>query len=237
MLEVKKDHTIHFVKGAAPASNPPTSGSANVSVNSNADPPSNSSQNPFGLNFSSSTQGANPLGGMFGPGMAAQQEALRQNPELLNTMMQSPMFQSIMSNPELIRSAMQSNPEMQRVLEANPQLNHVLRDPEIMRQTMEAMRNPAAMREMMRNQDTAMRNVESHPEGFNALRRMYQDVQEPLMNAAQGSGASQSTPSFPMPGQPGGATTPAATLNESTPSASTNANPWAQTRKPIFVLL
>jgi len=39
------------------------------------------------------------------------------------------------------------------------------------------------MREMMRNTDRAMSNIESHPEGFNLLRRMYTNVQEPLMNA------------------------------------------------------
>ncbi len=44
-------------------------------------------------------------------------------------------------------------------------------------QSIEAMRNPDLMREMMRNTDRAMSNIEAHPEGFNALRRMYQDVQ------------------------------------------------------------
>jgi ubiquilin len=29
----------------------------------------------------------------------------------------------------------------------------------------------------MRNSDRAMSNIESHPEGFNALRRMYETVQ------------------------------------------------------------
>lgn len=33
------------------------------------------------------------------------------------------------------------------------------------------------MREQMRTTDTAMRNIESHPEGFNALRRMYETIQ------------------------------------------------------------
>ena len=33
-----------------------------------------------------------------------------------------------------------------------------------------------------------MANIESHPEGFNALRRMYENFQEPLMNATAGGG-------------------------------------------------
>ena len=35
----------------------------------------------------------------------------------------------------------------------------------------------------------AMSQLENHPEGYNALRRMYEDVQEPMMQAQQGFGA------------------------------------------------
>lgn len=38
------------------------------------------------------------------------------------------------------------------------------------------------MREQMRNTDRAFNNIESHPEGFNALRRMYENVQVSLQN-------------------------------------------------------
>ena len=42
---------------------------------------------------------------------------------------------------------------MQQMMENNPQLRHVLEDPEMLRRSMEAMRNPAAMTEMLRSQD------------------------------------------------------------------------------------
>ena len=35
----------------------------------------------------------------------------------------------------------------------------------------------ALMREQMRNADRAMSNIESHPEGHNMLRRMYENIQ------------------------------------------------------------
>ena len=41
------------------------------------------------------------------------------------------------------------------------------------------MRNPAAMDQAMRSQDLAMSQIENLPGGFNALRRMYEDVQAP----------------------------------------------------------
>ena len=47
------------------------------------------------------------------------------------------------------------------------------------------MRNPHAMQQMMRSQDLAMSQIENLPGGFNALRRMYEDVHEPMMNAMQ----------------------------------------------------
>ncbi len=52
------------------------------------------------------------------------------------------------------------------------------------------MRNPALMQEMQRNNDRAMANIDAHPEGFNALRRMYQEVQQPLADAAEATGSS-----------------------------------------------
>ncbi|GLD98551.1 hypothetical protein PINS_up007248 [Pythium insidiosum] len=196
---------------------------------------------PMGANANAAGN-ANPFGDLFGgmgggigggmPNMNAMQQQMLQNPEMMRQMMDSPIVQSIMNNPEIMRSVMQSNPAIQRLMEQNPQLNHVLNDPELLRQSMEAMRNPAAMREMMRSQDTAMRNIESHPEGFNALRRMYQDVQEPLLDATS-AGSRTGGGTFAMPGVPGASTASGSgqsAASGSTPPASatsSQANPWA----------
>jgi len=50
-----------------------------------------------------------------------------------------------------------------------------------------AMQN--LMREYVRNNDRAMSNLEALPGGFNALRQLYENVQEPLMNATQNMAA------------------------------------------------
>lgn len=42
---------------------------------------------------------------------------------------------------------------------------------------MQGMGLQALQREQMRTADRAMSNIESHPEGFNALRRMYENIQ------------------------------------------------------------
>jgi len=42
----------------------------------------------------------------------------------------------------------------------------------VLRQSMEMMRNPAAMQQAMRSQDLQMSQLENIPGGFNAMRRM-----------------------------------------------------------------
>ena len=47
---------------------------------------------------------------------------------------------------------------------------------QVIRQSLEMMRNPRAMQEVMRQNDVAMSQLETHPEGYNALTRMYEQV-------------------------------------------------------------
>jgi len=138
-----------------------------------------------------------------------------------------------------------SNPQMRDLVDRNPELGHVLNDPSILRQTMEAARNPELMREMMRNTDWGLCIIESMPEGFNHLRRMYENVQEPLMNATTMSGnAGNNAASNPFAALLGnqGVTTQGsdASNNSTTPSAETGTgngipnanplpNPWGAT--------
>merc|ERR1711935_852295 len=105
--------------------------------------------------------------------------------DFMRQIMDSPLTQSLMSNPEIVRSLIQGNPQMRQLIERNPEIGHMLNNPDILRQTMEIARNPAMLQELMRNQARAMSNLESLPGGQNALQRMYRDIQEPMLNAAQ----------------------------------------------------
>ncbi|KAK7796287.1 hypothetical protein U0070_008286 [Myodes glareolus] len=120
--------------------------------------------------------------------MELQQQMQRQlmsNPEMFSQIMEYPLVQDMMSNPDLLRHMIMANPQMQQLMERNPEISHMLNNPELMRQTMELARIPAMMQEMMRNQDRVLSNLESIPRGFNALRRMYTDIQEPMLTAAR----------------------------------------------------
>lgn len=92
---------------------------------------------------------------------------------------------------------------------------------QVLRQSMEMMRNPHAMQQAMRNQDLQMSHIENIPGGFNALRRMYEEVHEPMMEATQ---------SMAMSGAAAGS--PSSTSNTASSSAApTNSalpNPWGR---------
>jgi ubiquilin len=90
-----------------------------------------------------------------------------------------------MSNPEYMIQLLTTSPQTQELLQRKPELNLVFDNPALLRQTMELASNPAMFQEMMRHQDRAMSNLESITGGFNALSRIYRDIQEPMMDAAQ----------------------------------------------------
>ncbi|XP_038076501.1 ubiquilin-1-like isoform X2 [Patiria miniata] len=194
---IKDGLTVHLVikstnkaqEQAATAARPQSS-SSSTSTSSTTTPgttpaPGGGGANPFGLG------GLSGLGNMgFGSAnylemQQQMQQQLLSNPDMMQQVLNNPMTQSLMQNPDLMRQMILSNPQMQELMERNPEIRHMLNNPELLRQTMEMARNPAMMQEMMRSQDRALSNLESIPGGYNALRRMYTDIQEPMLNAAQ----------------------------------------------------
>ena len=111
------------------------------------------------------------------------QREIQSNPSLLQFYLDNPLTQSLMSDPERMRTLITSNPQMQELLERNPEINHMLNNPEVLRQTMELVRNPSVYQELLRSNDRAMANLESIPGGYNALQRMYRDIQEPMLTS------------------------------------------------------
>lgn len=249
-----------MVRGFAPAATPPASGSpaANTTpgVTRGVGSTEGAGLESTGLGTSLFPGlGLNPLGGagggggagLFGAGLPEfeqVQQQLTQNPNMMRELMNMPAIQSLMNNPDLMRSLIMSNPQMREIIDRNPELAHILNDPGILRQTLEAARNPELMREMMRNTDRAMSNIESSPEGFNMLRRMYENVQEPFLNATTMTGNSGNdvgtNPFAALLGNQGGAqardgsnnplTTGAeATTGPAAPNTNPLPNPWSNT--------
>ncbi|KAJ2760442.1 hypothetical protein IWQ57_006306, partial [Coemansia nantahalensis] len=91
-----------------------------------------------------------------------------------------------LANPQLARTMMMANPQMREALENNPELRQLMDDPEIMQQSLNAAQNPRLLRELQRNNDRALSNLESVPGGYAQIRRMYQSFQGPLAQASEG---------------------------------------------------
>jgi len=173
--------TIHMVKGAARKTEPAPSTATPAAPSTTAAP-------TMGSAGAMPSMGGFPaMGGFPGMGADASMQALLQNPQMMQEMLNSPMMDALFSNPELMRSMIMSNPQTQQLIERNPQIAQMLSDPEVMRQALQAARNPEAMRQMMRSADLMMNQLDAMPGGFDALQRAYTEVGEPLMNAMSSS--------------------------------------------------
>lgn len=154
--------------------------------------------------------------------------------------MNMPMVQRMLSNPDVMRNILRMNPEMNELLDREPEMARLLDDPEILQQSLNAIRNPAMMREMMRQTDRSMSNLETIPGGMDALRRMHTDFADPLFNAMQApsrEGTSNSKPDYeqstesmtaaPLPNPWAAATSSRSSGNVAGPTAG---NPYGTSR-------
>ena len=201
---VESDHTIHLVKAATNNSAAPAPSSA-LAV----------------------SPGLGSLGPQAGGGGDSPWASM------LNDPLMGQLMESLMSNPETMRAVFNSNPQTQQLLERNPEVARMLSDPAVLRQTMELARNPQLMREQMRATDRAMSNLDVHPEGFQALRRLYEDVQAPLADALgpQASEGARPNPFVSLFNNTNSAgTTASGSPSSGAPNASPLPNPWAPTQ-------
>lgn len=193
---IKDGVTVHLVIKNKPAEANSLSSTATTETNSSTSSSSQqqSTNQPQAANLFNLPLDGNLLNnlGMFGFGnsnfaevQAQMQQQIMSDPQTLRQMLDNPMVQSIMSNPDLIRDIMMSNPQMQTLMERNPEIQHLFNNPSLLRETMELARNPAALQELMRHHDRAISNLESVPGGFNALQRIYRELEEPMLNATR----------------------------------------------------
>ncbi|XP_024869667.1 ubiquilin-1 [Temnothorax curvispinosus] len=179
---IKDGLAVHLVIKA-----PRTAATQNQESNSASRPQADVSASPFGLGSLGGLMGLESLGlgsANFIDLQQRMQRELLSNPETMRQVLDNPLVQSLMNDPENMRNLVTANPQMQELMQRNPEISHMLNNPELLRQTMELARNPSMLQELMRSHDRALSNLESIPGGYSALRRMYRDIQEPMLAAA-----------------------------------------------------
>ncbi|XP_014238370.1 ubiquilin-1 [Trichogramma pretiosum] len=185
---IKDGLTVHLViKAPRSSAGQNNQESGGVSSTTPDAPTANPSASPFGLGGLGGLAGLDSLGLGSTNFMELQQRMQRElmtNSDSLRQVFDNPLVQSMMSDPDSMRSLLTANPQMQELMQRNPEISHMLNNPDILRQTMELARNPSMLQELMRSHDRALSNLESIPGGYSALRRMYRDIQEPMLAAA-----------------------------------------------------
>ncbi|XP_070159631.1 ubiquilin-1 [Polyergus mexicanus] len=179
---IKDGLAVHLVIKA-----PRTASTQNQESNSTTRAQADVGASPFGLGSLGGLMGLESLGMGSANFIDLQQRMQREllsNPETMRQVLDNPLVQSLMNDPENMRNLVTANPQMQELMQRNPEISHMLNNPELLRQTMELARNPSMLQELMRSHDRALSNLESIPGGYSALRRMYRDIQEPMLAAA-----------------------------------------------------
>lgn len=100
------------------------------------------------------------------------QESSREKDNLerqMSALLDNPLVSSMLSDPKRLRGIMESHPQMKQVMKNNPEIASVLNDDRMMSKMSKYMANPALRRELMRNNDRALANIETIPGGWDAL--------------------------------------------------------------------
>ncbi len=124
---IKDGVTVHLVIKAGASTAPATAPTATPSAQEPPVNPAPAAANPFNLPF-----GGGGAGGLFGNlgnmGLgnsnfaeiqSQMQRQMMSDPNMMRSMLDNPMVQSLMSNPDVIREMMMGNPQMQSLVEVS----------------------------------------------------------------------------------------------------------------------
>ncbi|KAJ3743565.1 hypothetical protein DFH05DRAFT_1551010 [Lentinula detonsa] len=207
VYKIQSSHTIHMVKGAARSGANASSTAASSTPAAQPLPSMQTGQNVHDpLTTLNSHLG---FGAMAGLNPFADMGLNPNDPNMLQTMMNSPEFlqqmSSMMSNPAIMDQIIASNPQLQAL---GPQAREAF-------------------------QSEQFRSLLSNPESLQMMLRMSSMMQGAGtgggMGGGMGGGLFGSAPSFPAPGTPGGAsatgTTPPANVNATSGTGTTPGSP------------
>lgn len=91
---------------------------------------------PFGLGSLGGLGGLENLGLGSANFVELQQRMQRElltNSEALRQVFDNPLVQSLMNDPENMRSLLLANPQMQELMQRNPEISHMLNNPDLLR--------------------------------------------------------------------------------------------------------
>ncbi|XP_069150742.1 ubiquitin domain-containing protein DSK2b-like [Solanum lycopersicum] len=186
---LEADHTVHLIRGSATAAF--ASATNVVNPNANQDAPRVVVPTTGGLFV---RVGGGPLfsrlgsrGGSFRAGLPDFEQVQQHDSNMMREILNMPLVQDLVNEPEIICNFIVNSPQMREYVNLNPELPHIFNDPAIFLQIWEAARNEL-MHETIRTIQWSLSHTESSPEEFNMLRHMYENVEDPFLNATSMAG-------------------------------------------------
>lgn len=119
-------HVVHMVKSKPP----PASGSSPAA----AATPAGATSTPSATSQPANTSALFDAAGLPGLGNISEEQ--------IQGMMNNPMMQSILNNPQLLRQMLESNPLFQRMARDHPEMQAMLDDPSALSNMMRSMADP-----------------------------------------------------------------------------------------------
>ncbi|KAJ1675514.1 hypothetical protein EV182_001112, partial [Spiromyces aspiralis] len=90
------------------------------------------------------------------------------------------LIEAMFSNPDFIERILRANPKMREAMDKNPMLASMLKNPKMVSESIQLARNPEMAKELHRNYDRALMNLDATPGGFRQIKQMYNEFLEPL---------------------------------------------------------
>ncbi|KAI3653567.1 hypothetical protein MP228_001514 [Amoeboaphelidium protococcarum] len=112
-------------------------------------------------------------------------DKMNQQEDMMAQALKNPFAQSLLQNKELMRNMLMSDPRTQKAMEKNPSLRQMLNSDSFMEEISSLSSSPAKMKELLRGADRAMLNIENIPGGFQALRGLIEEIDDPLQAAPE----------------------------------------------------
>lgn len=158
------DHVVHLVKSKPPVGTTPSSGgsSAGGAAAAAASSPATGISAEQLTNMNTRQD---PLVKHF-EGMGLDNQAAEQQAQRMREMMASPQIQTLLSDPNTIKTMLEADPAMRRMMQESPELREVLNNPEELQRVARIMSNPNLSREFLRGMDLQLNQAEAA--GFGA---------------------------------------------------------------------
>ena len=106
--------------------------------------------------------------------------------------MDNPYLDTLLQNKDFMETIINNNPQIKDMIKQHPEMSHALKDPSFLKDSLSAMKNPNLRKEMQRNQDRQIQQLENIPGGYSLLSSLARPDSIPMKSEKQDLEAQES---------------------------------------------